>query len=187
MISQSPCGGKSVARGSAVTLTVARSSAVTIPEVVSQSFADAEAELRGAGLTVGRRYDPRSESAAEGVVEQGIPAGQEVSSGSAVNVGVSSGAAAPASASPASSASPPSSQETLFSPAPGDGSAGASASHRAEPEGQYPGPSGLGKLARPSEAKRPKVKEPKVKVGEDRGGKKGRDGKGPDAPGAASR
>jgi beta-lactam-binding protein with PASTA domain len=121
VISQSPCGGKSVARGSAVTLTVARSSTVTIPEVVSLSLADAEAELRRAGLTVGRRCDLRSESAAEGVVEQGIPAGQEVSSGSAVNVGVGSGAAAPVSASPASSASPPSSQETLVSPAPGDG------------------------------------------------------------------
>jgi eukaryotic-like serine/threonine-protein kinase len=143
VISQSPCGGKSVARGSAVTLTVARSSTVTIPEVVSLSLADAEAELRGAGLTVGRRCDLRSKSAAEGVVEQGIPAGQEVSSGSAVNVGVGSGAAAPVSASPASSASPPSSQETLVSPAPGDGAPRAPPPHTGpSPKDRDPGPPG---------------------------------------------
>ena len=182
VISQSPCGGKSVARGSAVTLTVARSSTVTIPEVVSLSLADAEAELRGAGLTVGRRYDLRSESAAKGVVEQGIAAGQEVSSGSAVNVGVSSGAAAPASASPASSASPPSSQETLVSPAPGDGSAGASASHRAEPEGQ--GPGGL-RARRIGEAFRGEAAEGQGTEGQGRGRPGRKEGPGREGTGRA--
>ncbi len=119
VISQSPPGGESAARGSTVTLTVARSSTVAVPEIVGLNAPDAEAELEGAGLTVGSRYDVQSETAAEGVVvEQGFPAGQEVSTGTAVNIGVSSGAPTPASASPDSSASPAPSEPTVSSPAP---------------------------------------------------------------------
>ena len=165
VISQSPPAGRGVARGSTVTLTVARSSTVTVPEVVGLSLADAEAQLQAAGLTVGSRYDVQGEGAEGTVVQQGIAAGQGVSPGTAVNVGVSSGDAAPASAS--SSASPTPSQETVASPAPDDASADSSASPEAAPQAAPEEPdrpsAAEGGWAGPSEAKEPKIKEPKIK------------------------
>ncbi len=174
VISQSPAGGGSANRGSTVTLTVARSSTVAVPEVVGLNVSDAEAALEGVGLTVGSRYEVQSETAAEGVVvEQGIATGQEVSSGTAVNIGVSSGAAAPASASPDSSASPAASQETVSSPAPAadDASADSSASPQAapqaapqaEPDLQDPGAAEGGVQAGPQEAREPEAGAPKVR------------------------
>ena len=134
VMDQSPPGGGRAPEGSTVTLTVGAST-VAVPDVVGLGFADAEAELQGAGLAVGDTYDVPSETAAEGVVvEQGIGAGQEVSTGTVVNLGVSSGSTAPASASPASSASPSASEPTVSSPAPDDASAGASASAPADEE-----------------------------------------------------
>ena len=136
VLDQSPPGGGRATEGSNVTLTVgAGASTVAVPDVVGQGFADAEAELQGAGLAVGDTYDVPSETAAEGVVvEQGVQAGQEVSPGTFVNLGISSGSSAPASAYPATSASPSASEPTVSSPAPDEGSAGASASAPAEEE-----------------------------------------------------
>ena len=177
VISQSPTAGESVVRNSTVTLTVARPSTVAVPEIVGLNESDAEAELQGAGLTVGSRYDVQSETAAEGiVVQQGIAAGQEVPGGTAVNIGVSSGAAIPASASPTSSASPPSSQQTVNSPAPDDApapddvpapddaSASSSASPQAAPEAQESEAAEDGARAGPPEAQGPKAKAPKAKA-----------------------
>ena len=140
---QSPPGGGRAKEGSTVTLTVAAASTVAVPEVVGQGFADAEAALQGAGLTVGSTYDVQSESAADGVVvEQGIETGSEVQPGTAVNLGVSSGPAAPAST-PAADSSPNASEPpepTAPSSAPSDPSSSsaspaASASPEADPQG----------------------------------------------------
>ena len=131
---QSPSGGARAPEGSTVTLTVAAST-VAVPNVVGQAFADAEAELQGAGLAVGSVYDVQSESAAEGVVvEQGFAAGAEVQPGTSVNLGLSTGPSAPASASPASSPDASASQDADSSTQPADPSADASAGASASPE-----------------------------------------------------
>jgi serine/threonine-protein kinase len=125
---QSPPGGELAREGSTVTLTVAAST-VSVPDVVGQAYADAEAELQGAGLAVGSVYDVQSESAAEGVVvEQGFAAGAEVQPGTSVNLGLGAGQSAPASASPAASPDASASQDADSSTQPSDPSADASAS-----------------------------------------------------------
>jgi hypothetical protein len=163
VISQSPTGGESVAENSTVTLTVARSSTVTVPEVIGMNVSDAEAELEGAGLTVGSRFDVPSDSAAEGiVVDQSVAAGQEISSGTAVDLSVSSGATAPASASPAPAS--PSPEPTSVpaedpgadqaSPAPSEGGQ-APRRNQNQGQGQNPGQGqgqGQGPVADPSAA-----------------------------------
>ncbi|MDP8900545.1 MAG: Stk1 family PASTA domain-containing Ser/Thr kinase [Actinomycetota bacterium] len=130
---QSPPGGSRAREGSTVTLTVAAST-VAVPDVVGQDLAGAEAELQGAGLTVGSTYDVQGEGAAEGVVvEQGFAAGAEVQPGTPVNLGLSTGQTAPASASPASSPDASASQDPDSSPQPSDPSADASADASASP------------------------------------------------------
>jgi serine/threonine-protein kinase len=131
---QSPPGGEQASEGSTVTLTVAAST-VSVPDVVGQAYADAEAELQGAGLAVGSVYDVQSGSAADGVVvEQGYAAGAEVQPGTSVNLGLSTGQSAPASASPASSPDASASQDADSSTQPADPSADASAGASASPE-----------------------------------------------------
>ena len=131
---QSPPGGERASEGSTVTLTVAAST-VSVPDVVGQAYADAEAELQGAGLAVGSVYDAQSGSAADGVVvEQGYAAGAEVQPGTSVNLGLSTGPSAPASASPASSPDASASQDPDSSTQPVDPSADASTGASASPE-----------------------------------------------------
>jgi eukaryotic-like serine/threonine-protein kinase len=131
---QSPSGGELAREGSTVTLTVAAST-VSVPDVVGQAYADAEAELQGAGLAVGSVYDVQSAGAADGVVvEQGYAAGAEVQPGTPVNLGLSTGQSAPASASPASSPDASASQDADSSTQPADPSADASAGASASPE-----------------------------------------------------
>ena len=130
---QSPPGGERAQEGSTVTLTVAAST-VSVPDLVGQAYADAEAELQGANLAVGSTYDVQSDTAEEGVVvEQGIEPGTEVEPETPVNLGLSTGAGAPASASPASSPDASASQNPDAS-APSEPSASASADASASPE-----------------------------------------------------
>jgi hypothetical protein len=130
---QSPPGGERAPDGSTVTLTVAAST-VSVPDLVGQAYADAEAELQGANLAVGSTYDVQSDTAEEGVVvEQGIEPGTEVEPQTPVNLGLSTGAGAPASASPASSPDASASQNPDAS-APSEPSASASADASASPE-----------------------------------------------------
>jgi beta-lactam-binding protein with PASTA domain len=131
---QSPPGGELAREGSTVTLTVAAST-VSVPDVVGQAYADAEAELQGAGLAVGSVYDVQSAGAADGVVvEQGYAVGAGVQPGTPVNLGLSTGQSAPASASPASSPDASASQGADSSTQPSDPSADASAGASASPE-----------------------------------------------------
>ena len=136
VLSQSPVGGARAEEGSTVTLTVgAGASTVAVPEVVGLGYADAEAELVGAGLAVGDTYDVFSDTAAGVVLEQGVAAGSEVAEGTPVNLGLSTGPAAPTTPSASASASapqeqdggpPPQEQDGGSSSAPGDASASAS-------------------------------------------------------------
>ena len=131
---QSPPGGERAQKGSTVTLTVAAST-VAVPDVMGQSFADAEAELQDAGLAVGSTYDVGGDAAAGVVLEQGVVAGSQVEPGTGVDLGLSTGPAQPASASPGSSpdaSTPP--EPTSPSSAPSDPSADASADASASPE-----------------------------------------------------
>jgi serine/threonine-protein kinase len=131
---QSPPGGERAQEGSTVTLTVAAST-VAVPDVVGQSFADAEAELQDAGLAVGSTYDVEGDAAAGVVLEQGVIAGTQVEPGTGVDLGLSTGAAQPASASPGSSPDASAQPEpTSPSSAPSDPSADASADASASPE-----------------------------------------------------
>jgi beta-lactam-binding protein with PASTA domain len=165
VIDQSPAGGGRAPEGSTVTLTVVAST-VAVPDVMGLGFADAEAELQGAGLAVGSTYDVQSETAADVVVEQGIDAGTRVQPGTPVNLGLSTGPAQPASASPDSSPDASASQDPTPSSAPSDSSADASADASASPEADPQGEEEeeMEEIEdKASKAKGPKAKGPKAK------------------------
>jgi serine/threonine-protein kinase len=134
VIGQSPSGGQRAEEGSTVTLTVgAGASTVSVPNVIELGYADAEAELQGAGLAVGTTYDVASDAPAGVVLEQGVEAGSEVPEGTAVNLGLSTGPA-PTTASPdASAAQQP---EGDSSPPSDDASASAGSSVSAPARGE---------------------------------------------------
>ena len=93
VISQSPAGGSSVAKGSGVNLVVSSGPAlVAAPSVVGDTQAAATTALTGAGLTAGTITMASSTTVAPGKVISEAPAGgSNVVSGSAVNLVVSSG------------------------------------------------------------------------------------------------
>ena len=128
VIRQSPSGGEGAREGSVVTLTVGGGpGAIVVPEVVGLNVAEAETRLEGAGLAVGFTREVPGDSAAGVVVSQGVPAGNEVNSGTEVALDISSGPAQPTT--PTSSASASASQG-----AGADASASASASAGADEE-----------------------------------------------------
>jgi beta-lactam-binding protein with PASTA domain len=133
VIDQSPPGGGRAEEGSTVTLTVAAST-VAVPDVVGQAFADAEAELQGAGLAVGSTYDVQGDATAGVVLEQDVAAGTRLQPGTEVNLGLSTGPTQPASASPDASPDASASQDPDASAAPSDSSADASPDASASPE-----------------------------------------------------
>jgi serine/threonine-protein kinase len=75
VISQSPAAGKQVAKGSAVTLTVAK--AVKVPDVVDETEEDATKALEDAGFTVRVRDQATTTPDEDGVVLEQSPAGDE--------------------------------------------------------------------------------------------------------------
>ncbi|MGB3633485.1 MAG: Stk1 family PASTA domain-containing Ser/Thr kinase [Rubrobacteraceae bacterium] len=96
VLDQSPNGGRPAERDSSVTLVVgswpAAPSTVAVPEVREMGYADAEATLVQAGLTVGNVQQYPSNTVAEGVViAQGYDPGVQVDPGTAVNLEISSG------------------------------------------------------------------------------------------------
>ncbi|MEM6818361.1 MAG: PASTA domain-containing protein [Pseudomonadota bacterium] len=95
VISQSPTGGTTVSEGSAVDLVVSSGPAtVSVPNVVGQSQAAAEAAITGASLVVGVVSNASSNTVASGdVISQDPAAGTNVAENSAVNIVVSTGPA----------------------------------------------------------------------------------------------
>lgn len=155
---QAPRGGSQAPEGSTVVLTLGAST-VAVPDLVGQGFSDAEAELRGAGLSVGQTYDVASDTAADVVLEQGIAAGSQVEPGTQVNLGLSTGPA-PAPTTPIASPDASASQEAEegSSPAPDDSSASASAGAQGQ---EANGPPGNGEAGNPK-AEKPKAEKPKA-------------------------
>ncbi|MDO8211440.1 Stk1 family PASTA domain-containing Ser/Thr kinase [Conexibacter sp. CPCC 206217] len=68
VISQSPEGGTDADPGSTIALVVARAPPISIPDVVGQARADAEATLSGAGLTPRVSLQPVEDQAQDGIV-----------------------------------------------------------------------------------------------------------------------
>jgi beta-lactam-binding protein with PASTA domain/predicted Ser/Thr protein kinase len=75
VIEQSPAAGKQLAKGSAVDLTVAK--AVTIPDVVGETKADATKALADAGFKVKARERATTDASEDGVVLEQTPQGDE--------------------------------------------------------------------------------------------------------------
>jgi beta-lactam-binding protein with PASTA domain len=91
VLDQTPAEAERVARGSTVTIVVAKGPAlVTVPGVVGLTRANAETRMRAAGLTTRVREVP-SEKPLGTVVAQNPPPQQQVRKGSAVTVNVSKG------------------------------------------------------------------------------------------------
>jgi beta-lactam-binding protein with PASTA domain/tRNA A-37 threonylcarbamoyl transferase component Bud32 len=75
VVAQSPAAGKKVAKGSAVTLTVAK--AVKVPDVVDETEEDATNALEDAGFVVRVRDRATTSTEEDGVVLEQSPAGDE--------------------------------------------------------------------------------------------------------------
>ncbi len=93
VISQDPAAGTSIAEGAAVNLLVSLGPAmVTVPDVVGQVQADAEAAIIAAGLIVGTVTTANSDTVPAGqIISQNPAAGVSVVQGSAVDLVVSLG------------------------------------------------------------------------------------------------
>ena len=93
VISQSPSGGSSAKKGETITIVVSQGKeAVSVPNVVNISEADAKSKLSAAGLTVTSVSNEYSDTIAAGnVISQSIAAGKYVDAGSNISLVVSSG------------------------------------------------------------------------------------------------
>jgi len=93
VISQDPAAGASVVIGTAVSFVVSlEQQMVTVPDVVGQLQADAEAAITDAGLAVGNTTETNSDTVPAGnVISQNPPAGTSVPEGSAVDLLISLG------------------------------------------------------------------------------------------------
>jgi beta-lactam-binding protein with PASTA domain/tRNA A-37 threonylcarbamoyl transferase component Bud32 len=92
VFAQDPAGRERAEEGSIVRLRVSSGAALaTVPDVVGDLFADAEAELRAAGFEVRRVDTPDDEVPADTVLEQNPAANQQAEEGSEITLNVSSG------------------------------------------------------------------------------------------------
>jgi eukaryotic-like serine/threonine-protein kinase len=89
VIGQDPKGGKKVARGTEITLTVARAqSKIVVPDVTTQKVADATSTLEGKGLKVQTTEVENADVEAGTVISQTPEGGQEVLPNSVVTLTV---------------------------------------------------------------------------------------------------
>lgn len=97
VIQQDPVGGIKVASGSAVAIVVSAGfTAITVPNVIGQSVADAQTAITGVNLTVGTMTLAASDTAPAGtVISQNPGGGSQVAPNTSINLTVSSGTAAP--------------------------------------------------------------------------------------------
>jgi beta-lactam-binding protein with PASTA domain len=92
VFAQDPAGRERAEEGSIVRLRVSSGAALaTVPDVVGDLFADAEAELRAAGFEVRRVDTPDDEVPVDTVLEQNPAANQQAEEGSEITLNVSSG------------------------------------------------------------------------------------------------
>ncbi|MEU1944190.1 Stk1 family PASTA domain-containing Ser/Thr kinase [Streptomyces sp. NPDC020125] len=94
VIDQDPKGGKKVAKGATITLTVAEAQQkVTVPDVTTQKVADATSALQQKGLKVQTQEVDNGDVEAGTVTDQTPKGGQEVLPGSTVTLTVAKAAA----------------------------------------------------------------------------------------------
>ena len=92
VMNQSPAAETSVAPGTAINLVISAGPAISVPNVVGMSQADAQTAITGAGLTVGMVQMTISKTVSTGrVITQNPGAKTAVAKGSTVNLIVSSG------------------------------------------------------------------------------------------------
>jgi|GEM_PF-2660289 len=89
VLAQRPAAGERVRPGSFVSITLAQSLRVAMPSLVGRPVADARRALGEAGLRAGGVTERESRGAAGRVLTQSIPAGTQVSPGTAVDLAVS--------------------------------------------------------------------------------------------------
>ncbi|MFK4273859.1 PASTA domain-containing protein, partial [Streptomyces milbemycinicus] len=96
VIDQDPKGGKKVAKGSTITLTVAEAQQkVVVPDVTTQKVEDATSSLQGKGLKVQTQEVENGDVEAGTVTDQTPKGGQEVLPGSTVTLTVAKAPAEP--------------------------------------------------------------------------------------------
>jgi serine/threonine-protein kinase len=94
VVTQDPAGGKSVAKGTSVTIGVCSAApvTVTVPDVTGQTQAQATSALEAAGLTAAPTTTSSCTTADNGnVVTQNPAGGTSVRKGTSVTIGVQSG------------------------------------------------------------------------------------------------
>jgi len=109
VISTNPSPGTKVAPGSSVDLVVSSGATVTVPNVIGESLAQAESDLKNAGLTIGQ-VSPANAPPTYVVTTTNPAPGQSAAAGTAVNITLG----------------PPSSSPTPAQPGSGSGSSGSS-------------------------------------------------------------
>lgn len=90
---QSPVGGRQLAKGSTVTITISKGAEiVTVPDIVEMTEEKAKQALKDANLEAGTVTQEASDSVAEGkVISQGTEKGKRVSAGTKISFVVSKG------------------------------------------------------------------------------------------------
>ncbi|HET7231727.1 MAG TPA: PASTA domain-containing protein [Longimicrobium sp.] len=89
VFAQRPAAGEAVPPGTFVTVTLTRSTRVTMPSLVGRPVAEARRVLADAGLRAGGVTERDARGAAGRVLTQSIPAGTRVRPGTAVDLAVS--------------------------------------------------------------------------------------------------
>jgi serine/threonine-protein kinase len=90
VVDQTPAAGGQLAKGSVVTISVAKAAPVDVPDVVGSSRADAQTTLEGAGFEVNAVTVPSADPKDQ-VVAQRPAAGEQAEKGSRVRINVSDG------------------------------------------------------------------------------------------------
>lgn len=94
VMSQSPSGGGTAAKGSTITITVSKGpDMLTVPNVVGMGAADAKKKLTDAGFKV--KIVEVLGAGSQRIVQQDIPGGQQAKAGSTITISLDSGGANP--------------------------------------------------------------------------------------------
>jgi beta-lactam-binding protein with PASTA domain len=117
VVDQAPAAGAKAAKGSLVTLSVAKAAPVAVPNVVGQSQANATSTLQNAGFDVTPATVPSSEPKGQ-VVAQSPTAGQRAAKGSKVRINVSDGSGAGTTTAAATTTKPATTRATTTTAAP---------------------------------------------------------------------
>ncbi|MET9530052.1 MULTISPECIES: Stk1 family PASTA domain-containing Ser/Thr kinase [unclassified Streptomyces] len=91
---QSPKGNTTAQKGSEITIKIAKSTKIPVPDVKGRTFEDASKQLTDAGFQVSRAADQESDQPAGSVISQD-PAGGEAAKGATITLTVAKAKASP--------------------------------------------------------------------------------------------